>query len=48
MKRSFKERGVDCSCDLGWHAVRAMADRNHLLQALVNLLFNARTALQSW
>lgn len=48
MKRSFKERGVTCSCELDRTAVRALADRNQLLQALVNLLFNARTALQSW
>jgi signal transduction histidine kinase len=26
----------------------ALADRNHLLQALVNVLLNARTALQGW
>jgi two-component system C4-dicarboxylate transport sensor histidine kinase DctB len=48
MKSSFEERGVDCSWELDGPAVLAMADRNHLLQAVVNLLFNARTALQSW
>jgi signal transduction histidine kinase len=48
MKRSFNERGVKCTSELDSDAVRALADRNQLLQALVNLLFNARTALQSW
>ena len=48
MKRSFEERGVTCSWDLDGPPVKALADRNHLLQAVVNLLFNARAALQSW
>lgn len=48
MKRSFNERGVTCTSELDSDALRALADRNQLLQALVNLLFNARTALQSW
>jgi len=48
MKSSFEERGVTCSWDLDGPPVKALADRNHLLQAVVNLLFNARAALQSW
>ena len=46
MESSFHERGIECRWDLGEGPVRATADRNHLLQALVNILFNARTALQ--
>lgn len=48
MQSSFEERGVTCTWDLEAPPVKALADRNHLLQAVVNLLFNARTALQSW
>jgi len=48
MEGSLHERGIECSWDLGKGPVRAMADRNHLLQVLVNLLFNARAALQGW
>jgi two-component system sensor histidine kinase HydH len=48
MESSFQERGIHCKWDLGDEPVWAMADRNHLLQALVNLLFNARTVLQGW
>ncbi len=48
MLSSFTERGISCSWDLGAGPVRAVADRNHLLQALVNLLLNARMALQGW
>lgn len=48
MESSFQARGIECTWELGEEPVRAMADRNHLLQALVNLLLNARTALQGW
>jgi signal transduction histidine kinase len=48
MLSSFNERGIECSWDLGSGTTKAVADRNHLLQALVNLLLNARTALQGW
>jgi signal transduction histidine kinase len=48
MVASMQERGIECQWELSSEPVWAMADRNHLLQALVNLLLNARTALQSW
>jgi signal transduction histidine kinase len=48
MEGSFSARGIEIQAELGPGAVRALADRNHLLQALVNLLLNARTALQAW
>jgi signal transduction histidine kinase len=48
MEGSFLERGIECTWEPGSGPVRATADPNHLLQALVNLLLNARTALQSW
>jgi signal transduction histidine kinase len=48
MKSSFDARDIECTWDLGRGPVRAVADRNHVLQALVNLLLNARTALQGW
>jgi signal transduction histidine kinase len=48
MENSFHTRGIQCNWDLGAGPVSALADRNHLLQALVNLLLNARTALQDW
>lgn len=48
MESSFHQRGIECSWDLEEGQVRAVADRNHLLQVLVNLLFNARTALQDY
>ena len=48
MESSFMARDIECTWDLGVGPVRAMADRNHLLQALVNILLNARSALQSW
>lgn len=48
LETSFVERGIECSSELREEPVLAMADRNHLLQALVNLLLNARTALQDW
>jgi signal transduction histidine kinase len=48
METSFQERGIECNWEPGDGPVLASADSNHLLQALVNLLLNARTALQSW
>jgi signal transduction histidine kinase len=48
MESSFQERGISCTWELGEEPVSALADPNHLLQALVNLLLNARTSLQSW
>jgi two-component system C4-dicarboxylate transport sensor histidine kinase DctB len=48
MKSSFDARDIECTWELGSGPVRALADRNHVLQALVNLLLNARTALQGW
>ncbi len=48
MESSFSARSIDLDPELPEGSVRAMADRNHLLQALVNLLLNARTAVQAW
>ena len=48
MQGSFSKRGIEMEAELGPGPIRALADRNHLLQALVNLLLNARTALQTW
>jgi len=48
MESSFQERGIYCIWEFGDDPVRALADSNHLLQALVNLLLNARTALENW
>ena len=48
MEISFQARGIECTWDPGAGPARALADRNYLLQALVNLFLNARTALQSW
>lgn len=48
MESSFLERGIECTWEHKEGPVVANADANHLLQALVNLLLNARTALQSY
>jgi signal transduction histidine kinase len=48
MESSMVERKIDCTWTLDSKPVIARADRNHLLQALVNVLLNARTALQGW
>jgi signal transduction histidine kinase len=48
MEGSFSDLGIHLEADFRAGPVRATADPNHLLQALVNLLLNARTALQDW
>jgi len=48
MESSFAAREIELRSDLHGGGLPALADRNHLLQALVNLLLNARTALQGW
>lgn len=47
MESSFRDRDIRLTSELMSESVMASADRNHLLQVLVNLLLNARTALQS-
>jgi signal transduction histidine kinase len=48
MEGSFSARDIHLEPDFRSGPVRATADPNHLLQALVNLLLNSRTALQEW
>lgn len=48
MAGSFRARGIEMGMEFAPGPVLAVADRNYLLQALVNLLLNARTVLQSW
>lgn len=48
MESSFLARQIELAPDFRAGPVQALADRNHLLQALVNLLLNARAALQGW
>jgi len=48
MESSFSSWEIDLQADLRAGPVKALGDRNHLLQALVNLLLNARGALQAW
>lgn len=48
MERSFSSLEIELEPDLRAGAIQARGDRNHVLQALVNLLLNARGALQSW
>ena len=48
MESSFQEQGIHCNWEPAEEPVMAVGDSNHLLQALVNLLLNARTALQSF
>ncbi len=45
---SFRGSEIRLETEFAPGPVLAVADRNHLLQALVNLLLNARTVLQSW
>jgi signal transduction histidine kinase len=48
MEGSFAAWQIDLQADLRAGFTRAMGDRNHLLQVLINLLLNARGALQAW
>ena len=48
MESSFQGWKIELQPDLRAGPVRAVGDRNHVLQALVNLLLNARSALQTW
>jgi signal transduction histidine kinase len=48
MESSFSAWKIELQPDLRAGQVSAVGDRNHLLQALVNLLLNARSVLQSW
>lgn len=48
MESSFASWKIELEPDLRAGVIRAVGDRNHLLQVLVNLLLNARSAVQSW
>jgi len=48
MESSFSTGKIELRPDLRAGAVQAVGDRNHVLQALVNLLLNARSVLQVW
>ena len=48
MSSSFLALDIELESDLQVGPLSGLADRNHLLQALVNLLLNARGALQGW
>ena len=48
MESSFSAWKIELQPDLRAGSVRAVGDRNHVLQALVNLLLNARSVLQAW
>lgn len=48
MESSFASWNIELQPDLRAGFTKAMGDRNHLLQVLINLLLNARGALQSW
>jgi signal transduction histidine kinase len=48
MERSFSAWEIDLQPELRAGPFHAVGDRNHVLQALVNLLLNARGALQAW
>jgi len=48
MEASFSSWNIELESDLRAGFTRARGDRNHLLQVLINLLLNARSALQSW
>jgi len=48
MQNSFASWEIELQPDLRAGTIRAIGDRNHLLQVLVNLLLNARSAVQSW
>lgn len=48
IESSFSSWEIELEPDFRAGAVLARGDRNHVLQALVNLLLNARGALQAW
>lgn len=48
MESSLASWNIELQPDLRAGFTKAMGDRNHLLQVLVNLLLNARSALQAW
>jgi C4-dicarboxylate-specific signal transduction histidine kinase len=48
MESSFSTEEIQLETGLKEAGALAWGDRNHLLQVLVNLLLNARTALHSW
>jgi signal transduction histidine kinase len=48
MESSFTSSEIDLQPDFRAGVIQAVGDKNHLLQSLVNLLLNARGALQAW
>jgi signal transduction histidine kinase len=48
MESSFASWEIDLQPDFRAGTIQAVGDKNHLLQVLVNLLLNARGALQAW
>ena len=48
VESSFASWEIELEPDLRAGFTKAMGDRNHLLQVLINLLLNARGALQAW
>ncbi len=48
MESSFTAWEIELEPDFRAGPIRGRGDRNHLLQVLVNLLLNARSALQGW
>jgi signal transduction histidine kinase len=48
MESSFASWEIDLQPDFRAGVIQAVGDKNHLLQVLVNLLLNARGALQAW
>jgi signal transduction histidine kinase len=48
MTASFAELGISLSAEHAGEGAQAWGDRNHVLQVLINLLLNARAALEGW